>query len=189
LRVGILSADGKTCFGCQSPGTTESVMPIRCSRWFALYGAVSPQGYRLTRHSDRSPQDSRAPDIQLAPFFIENFSLKQLRDAEEPKQACYQAVVRSAMYLEQFNAGGPLFDTQFGDPTSEIVLRLHDHPSQPLIRSLGLDEIRTQSGRISTLRPYFPYWLNVDLSYALGDSMYWRTKNTRWSTTYDIGAD
>ena len=40
---------------------------------------------------------------------------------------------------------------------------------------------------VSTLKPVFPYWVNVDLAYGLGVNLYWRGRNTQWSSTYNPG--
>jgi hypothetical protein len=144
----------------------------------------------LARYRAALGRYASSADIRLAPGVFENISLKQFRDAEYSDAACYQSVVRSAMYLDRMNDAGPLYDPQIGDPTGGINIKLYYTESQPLINSFGLrveDETDTREGPISTLKPDFPFWENVDLSYALGTNLYWRGRNTRWSGTYEPG--
>ena len=94
------------------------------------------------------------------------------------------------MYLDRMNDAGPLYDPQIGDPTGGIDVRLYYTESQPLINSFGLrveDVTDTSDGPIATLKPDFPFWQNVDLSYALGTNLYWRAKNSHWSEDDDLG--
>ena len=76
-------------------------------------------------------------DIRLAPGAFDNISLKQFRDAQDTNAACYQSVVRSAMYLDRMNDAGPLYDPQIGDPTGGIDIRLTILRAA-LINSFGL---------------------------------------------------
>ena len=129
-------------------------------------------------------------DIRLAPGAFDNISLKQFRDAQDTSAACYQSVVRSAMYLDRMNDAGPLYDPQIGDPTGGIDIKLYYTESQPLNQFVRLrveDVTDTSDGPISTLKPDFPFWQNVDLSYALGTNLYWRAKNSHWSEDDDLG--
>jgi hypothetical protein len=41
----------------------------------------------------------------------------------------------------------------------------------------------------STVKPVYPFWMNVDLVYGLGKNLYWRGRNTRWSSTDDPGPE
>ena len=94
------------------------------------------------------------------------------------------------MYLDRMNDAGPLYDPQIGDPTGGIDIKLYYTESQPLINSFGLrveDVTDTSDGPIATLKPDFPFWQNVDLSYALGTNLYWRAKNSHWSEDDDLG--
>jgi len=111
-------------------------------------------------------------------------TLKQFRDAQDPRFACYQALISSEMYLDQFNAGGMLGDPRLltGDPTGGYSLRIYEFPSQPVVASLGLEresQTRSEDGTIvSTFKPVLPFWMNVDISYDKGEII---CSQTRWS--------
>lgn len=112
-----------------------------------------------------------------------NITLKQFRDAASPVEACYQAVLNSKIFMSRYNGGGLLGDTSLlrGDPTGGFRVKLHRYDSQPIIESLGLEvleEQKIENNTIAILRPYFPFWVDVDLSYGLGDTIAWRAKQS-----------
>lgn len=112
-----------------------------------------------------------------------NITLKQFRDAESPVEACYQAVLNSKIWVNRYNSGGLLGDTNLlrGDPTGGFRVKLHRYDAQPIIESLGLEVLEDQkveNNTISILRPYFPFWVDLDLSYGLGDTICWRAKQS-----------
>lgn len=113
-------------------------------------------------------------------------TLKQFRDARDPRFACYQAVIDSQMYLNQFNSGGMLGDNRIalGDPTGGYYIKLRQYPSQPIAQSLGLEAVaqtRDKNGIItSTFEPVLPFWLNVDISYNRGDVICSQTMWSKW---------
>lgn len=114
-------------------------------------------------------------------------NLKQFRDTENPEEVCYQALVNSRMQLLRFNRGGMLGDLEIlsGDPSGGFRLRLHRHPSYPIIETLGLEVEEEHEGDpvpVATLRPEWPYWCNVDLRYDAGERIAWRTRTSRWFT-------
>jgi hypothetical protein len=113
------------------------------------------------------------------------FTLKQFRDAEDPRYACYQSVMSSQMYLDRFNAGGMLGDGHLArlDTTGGYYLRIHEYPSQPIVPSLGLvPSARSVDGNgipVSTFEPVLPFWVDVDISYDRGDTI---CSQVPWST-------
>lgn len=112
-----------------------------------------------------------------------NITLKQFRDAESPVQACYQAILNSKIFVSRYNSGGLLGDTNLlrGDPTGGFRVKLHRYASQPIIESLGLDVLEEQqieNNTVSVLRPYFPFWVDLDLTYGTGDTICWRAKQS-----------
>ena len=143
-------------------------------------------------------------DEQLGPLYADLISLKQVRDAELPDYVSFQALVKSTMYIDRINDGGLLFGPLGSDPTSDVTIKIHHTIGQPLVESLGLMTEETSSGGgagrsvgaggeptdapqsralISTLKPVFPFWLNMDLVYGLGTNLYWRGRKTDWSST------
>lgn len=171
-------------------------------------GAMSA-GFPIFQFMRPPPEYSESSaDEQLGPQFMDLISLKQTRDAENPQLVSYQSLVRSTMYLDRLNDGGFLFGPLASDPSSDITIKIHHRQGQPLVESLGLITEDTSSyggaGRsigtggksdgspesfplVSTLKPIFPYWLNVDLAYGLGTTLYWRCRNTNWSSTDSPG--
>lgn len=114
-------------------------------------------------------------------------NLKQFRDTESPEEACYQALVNSRMRLLRFNRGGMLGDFEIltGDPSGGFRIRLHRHPSYPIIETLGLEVEEEDDGNpvsVATLKPQWPYWCNLDLRYDAGERIAWRTRTSRWFT-------
>jgi hypothetical protein len=62
-------------------------------------------------------------------------TLKQIRDVENSKKACYQALIESPMQLQTFY-GGKLFGFNgFGD---QFQLKINNFASQPIVQDLGL---------------------------------------------------
>lgn len=112
-------------------------------------------------------------------------TLKQFREASDPTQVCYQALVESRLSVARFNSGGPLgaYNLLQGDITGGFKVRLFDNPAFPIVESLGLEVAgeRTVRGRVvSFLEPFFPFWMSVDLNYGRGETICWRTCGKPW---------
>jgi hypothetical protein len=119
--------------------------------------------------------------------FVNNITLKQFRDAEEPHKACYQAIVSSSMGINRLNACGLLGDLYLlrGDPSGGFTIRLYRYTAQPIIETLGLEIDRFEDGGasgdafrsldlrsnapVAIIKPTFPFWTDVDLKYGKGD--------------------
>jgi hypothetical protein len=105
---------------------------------------------------------------------FENITLKQFRDAQEPDQACYKALVSSTMGIDRLNNSGLLGDLNLlrGDASGGYTLRIHRYASQPIIETLGLEVAATEGdavdGSVALLKPVFPFWTDVDLFYDAG---------------------
>jgi hypothetical protein len=88
-----------------------------------------------------------APSTEGPPrVSIEQITLKQFRDAEDPNAACYQALVTSRMGFDRLNRGGFLGDIDLlrGDPSGGFTVRIHHYTAQPIVESLGLDVLRRE---------------------------------------------
>ncbi|MBD2502250.1 hypothetical protein [Anabaena azotica] len=73
-------------------------------------------------------------EYQLAKI-VPLVTLKQIRDVEDSKKACYQALIESPMQLQNFY-GGKLFGFKgFGD---QFQLKINNFASQPIVQDLGL---------------------------------------------------
>lgn len=130
-----------------------------------------------------------------SPFMKNNIVLKQFRDAHAYKSACYQALIRSELAVEHIWGGGFLFNPLLGDPSGGVTIRLHHFREQPIIDTLGLQAVTgvvsDNAGHQRTvheLKPFFPFWWDLDLSYGQAESLCWRSKTTKWSVTDDPGA-
>lgn len=109
------------------------------------------------------------------------YTMKQVRDSKDTSNACYQAIVRSEMTVDQVQDGGPLFDPLSGDPSGGIEIRLSSKGND-YVKDL-MDMVSrwgTTSGDVLCVRPLVPFWEKVDLSYGLADRQTWRTKVTDW---------
>ena len=123
---------------------------------------------------------------------LRQITLKQFRDAEQPQQVCYQALVQSDIQVSRFNGGGLLSEVDLlrGDLTGGFQIKIHRYDTQPIIESLGLEVAHeTTIGRekVATLSPLLPIWLDLDLTYGTGESLCWRTKHNAWSTSSALG--
>jgi hypothetical protein len=111
--------------------------------------------------------------------------LKQFRDAARPQLACYQAITQSQLKVERVNSGGLLSagNTLLGDISGGFRIFMHHHASLPIVDTLGLEvaeETRIEDRRISTIRPVLPFWLDVDMSYDVGDYIAQRAHHPKW---------
>ena len=105
---------------------------------------------------------------------IEQVTLKQFQDAENPLDACYQAIISSTMAIDKLNAFGFLGDVNLlrGDVSGGFTVRIHRYDSQPIIDTLGIEvssEEESDDGtRIAIIKPTLPFWTDVDLDYGKG---------------------
>ena len=122
--------------------------------------------------------------------FLENpgldvVTLKQFRDSGDPTQICYQALVESRLSINHYNRGGllGLYNVLQGDVTGGFRIYLSEDPGFPIVESLGLValESRTIGGNIyAVLAPFFPFWMDVDLTYGRGETLCWRMRGEPW---------
>lgn len=121
-------------------------------------------------------------------LYNNEITLKQFRGDEYPNHACYQAIINSGMVVTRYNDGGMLGDMDLlrGDPTGGFKIKIHRYAAQPIIESLGLEvseETTIGSDSVATLKPSFPFWIDADLHYGLGNPICWRSHTSRWYTT------
>jgi hypothetical protein len=127
-------------------------------------------------------QDSPSP----SPFMENLISLKQFPLATDPTLSCYQAIVRSSSKFINVNDVGLLFDPLSGDPSGGWSIRIYDDPAtkspiEPMVELLGIEATRAHGERFSTLKPVFPFWWDLDLSYGGASDLCWRTDDRDWS--------
>ncbi len=114
-------------------------------------------------------------------------NLKQFRDAARPSHICYQALIAARMSIRKYNAGGLLGESQLlaGDPAAGFRIRIHRRPGLPIIEKLGLEVAEEHQGEdvpVATLKPIFPFWLDLEIRYDLGRRLCWRTIDSDWYT-------
>ena len=72
-----------------------------------------------------------------------NIVLKQFRDANDIGSACYQALVKSEISVDEILDAGLLFNPLSGDTTGGVTVRLRQNRNQPIVETLG--ELTTSS--------------------------------------------
>jgi len=141
--------------------------------WMSARPNTMEQAHALSRSNAASP-------------YVNNVTLKQFRDAQEPELACYQALVNSKIAVENYHDGGLLGGPSvlMGDLTGGYRIRVHDYAEQPIVSTLGLEVAGTESAgqdhKVDTLTPVLPFWMSCDLRYDLGERLCWRTKHKKW---------
>jgi len=133
----------------------------------------------------RAAARARAGENPASPS-MNNLTLKQFRDAEEPDLACYQALVNSKVSVERLTDGGLLggSNLMMGDPTGGYRIHVHEYAEQPIIETLGLEVTDTKrdefGARVGVLSPLMPWWMACDLRYDMGTNLCWRSKDSSW---------
>lgn len=147
----------------------------------------------LAGFGGQTPADRREVFLdslrQLSGFYrqpgLDVVTLKQFRDAGDPTQICYQALVESRLSVARYNRGGllGLYNQLQGDITGGFRIRLHENPALPIVESLGLEVAQERSSHgkaVSILEPFFPFWMSVDLTYGRGRTICWRMRGEPW---------
>lgn len=87
--------------------------------------------------------------------------LKQFRDEENGKQACYQAIVEIPMKVSRFHAGRLLSFDSLG---SQFEVTFYDFASHPIVKELGLYKGSLQPEQPVNIQPKLAFWLNFDFT-------------------------
>jgi len=130
-------------------------------------------------------------NFTASPFMKNNIVLKQFRDAHEIDSACYQALVKSEISIDKIIDAGLLFNPLSGDTSGGITVRLHHYDTQPIVETLGLEVSGISSGHggpVTTLKPFCPFWWNLDLSYGDASTICWRSRTTKFAPPEVQGA-
>ena len=130
----------------------------------------------------RSKTEAADADPDLPKLSIDQVTLKQFRDAEEPGRACYQALVSSRIGFDRLNHAGLLGDASLlrGDPSGGFNVRIRRSIAQPIIQLLGLEVAASEGaiggdGTVAILKPVFPFAAETDLYYGKGEVICSRT--------------
>ncbi|MEP6733534.1 MAG: hypothetical protein ABJE10_23010 [bacterium] len=110
---------------------------------------------------------------------------KQFRASEDPSRYCYQALTMGAMKFTKFNGIGLLGEqaVMAGDLSGGYSVKLHEWPSLPITRLLGLEVEKRWKGdgvNVAQLRPVMPYWYDCNMDYQTGYNVAWRTRDGIW---------
>jgi hypothetical protein len=108
------------------------------------------------------------------------YNMKQVRDAKDPSQACYQAIVRSQMKVDEVIDGGLLFDPLSGDPSGGIEISLSSKNNKYISELIAMVSPVGSGDDVLCVRPLAPFWEKVNVSYGLADRQSWCTLVTRW---------
>jgi hypothetical protein len=147
----------------------------------------------------RLPGSASSSSIRTGRAQFPIITLKELPDAEQPQEAYFQALVRSALTIDSITDGGVFFDPFSFDVTGGIQIHLRRTDEERVVETLGLesvgrledmrDEQERKNGRPSSdpsgdiLRPVLPFWTKADASYGTALEQYWRTQKTGWTAT------
>lgn len=113
-------------------------------------------------------------DGKKAEIWVRSIFLRRFRDAGEPDRACFQALLEGSLGLSKIRTH--LLDKD------RFEMRIHHHPSHPLVDKLGLKVDhqerrpsdwpgRAWEGRpVDVLRPRFVAWMTADLQTGLSDA-------------------
>jgi hypothetical protein len=180
----------------RGPASLLSILPEAASGYASLLAALTEMvarsplwGFPGARPPGRAVDPRETTGWLLAALSrgpsVNNITLKQFRDAEHPGRLCYQGVLCSEMRIERFNGGGMLGDARLlvGDPTGGHRIVVRRYAAQPIVESLGLEvaaETVVDDVPLATLKPLFPFWVGVDLSYGVGNAVCWRTLGSPW---------
>lgn len=95
--------------------------------------------------------------------------LKQFRDEENGKQACYQAIVEIPMKVSRFHAGRLLSFDSLG---SQFDVTFYDFASHPIVKELGLYKGSLQPEQSVNIQPKLAFWLNFDFTVENGTTVW-----------------
>jgi hypothetical protein len=118
-------------------------------------------------------------------FVLNSLNLKQFRRADDPSRLSYQSLTNGRMTVTGFNAGGLLGEDRIllGDLSGGYTLKLHEHSSLPIARTLGLEvhhRSRGNEGDMAEIKPVSPLWININVLYQQGDNLAWRAQDGIW---------
>ncbi len=100
---------------------------------------------------------------------INEFSLKQFRDAEEPDKACFQSIVQTPFVIERLH--------DLREIESQMHVHLYRSESQPIMQKLWLSHKLCDSadGVVYSLEPIRPFVMRLDLRVDEGIDIWAKT--------------
>ncbi len=167
----------------------DSLNAMRGLGIMPTHAGATPANYQRMMQNAASSMNPRQPNLTS-----NILNLKQFRASEEPDRYCYQALTIGAMKFTSFNGMGLLGEQALlaGDLSGGYSIKLHEWPSLPITRLLGLDVTRRWAGNgaeVAELKPVMPYWYDCNMTYDTGYNVAWRTRDAVWhdleGTTYE----
>ncbi len=107
---------------------------------------------------------------------INELSLRQFRDVEDPERACYQALTLTRTTVQE------LFE--LAEIEERMHVAIHRYPTQPIVQTLGLRTKCTDtagSSVVDYLQPVRPFWMRVAMRVDLGEDVFWRAASESWT--------
>jgi hypothetical protein len=142
-------------------------------------------------HSPASTSALGLQNFTPSPFMRNNIVLKQFRDANDIGSACYQALVKSEISVDEILDAGLLFNPLSGDTTGGVTVRLHQNKNQPVVETLGLITSSITSDNhgtdIVSLKPFCPFWWTLNLGYGDATTLSWRSRTTSFANPEKLG--
>ena len=92
-------------------------------------------------------------------------NLKQIRDVEDSKKACYQAIIESPTQLQTFHSGQLLGFNNFGE---KFELTINNFANQPLVQDLGLHKGFPPGSESVSIPIKLSFLLNFDFTLQNG---------------------
>ena len=136
------------------------------------------RGWRNEQYSEHdSFRHVRALGLEIlsGKLSINSVTLKQFRDAWEPDQACYQAVVQGRKTIKSLH--------EIHEIDERLKVCITDFPTQPISKILGLvPKHRYLEENIDVFEAIRPFWLRADIIEELGQNLYERVADSQWST-------
>lgn len=169
-------------------GILATIAEMATSPAFRGYGSVDRKG-----RSNLLERIAENLDLFTRTLHANTVNLKQMRDAADPQQICYQALTNAKMAISQFRRGGMLGDLALlrGDPTGGFRIHVREYPDQPIVETLGLRVADRVEGSVpaAILKPVMPFWQELDLTYLKGENICWRTnsKTIGWRNQERVG--
>lgn len=106
---------------------------------------------------------------------IKHYTLKQFRDVTQPDRACYQSLTCIETTINEVFL--------IKEMELPVRMRIHEYPSQPLVKLLGLIYLERQVGdgaMVYTLEPLRPFWVHAAMTDALGTRILFRAGDSEW---------
>ncbi|MEH6647183.1 hypothetical protein [Sulfitobacter sp.] len=188
-----LSMDiARTVTGMASDGITGSSLLPNMLDMKTFKEQLEPS--RLIKWRDPKAWGPGLKDVLWSLFpraYANTINFKQFRDARDPFATCYQAITSAKMPVTNVKAGGFLGPQNMllGQLDGGFRIDVHHLAGLPIVQSLGLEvteEREIGGARVSSLAPVAPFWVKVDMTYGLADTLIWRARSGAWQQSEEF---